>query len=106
MTFLDQPLLDGNMLEDDELSEMINPVIYARGVTNENFYLILDGKVSVCSGNEGFLLEQGPFNYMGTECLTNDYYKPDFSAKVIGKAKLLKINKEAYRKAVSQYSNH
>ena len=84
---------------------MINPIIYTRGVYNENFYLILDGKVSVCSGNEGFLLEQGPFNYMGTECLTNDYYKPDFSAKVIGKAKLLKVSRVAYRKALSKYSN-
>jgi hypothetical protein len=88
-------------MEDHELSEMINPVLYARGVPSENFYLVLDGKVSICSGNEGFLLEQGPFNFMGTECLTNDYYKPDFSAKVIGKAKLLKVNRIDYRKAVS-----
>ena len=84
---------------------MINPILYARGVPNENFYLILDGKVSICSGNEGFLLEQSSFNYMGTECLTNDYYKPDFSAKVIGKAKLLKINRVAYRKSLIKYMN-
>jgi len=55
----------------------------------------------ICSGNEGFMLEQGAFNFMGIECLTNDYYKPDFSAKIIGKAKLLRITREDYRKALS-----
>lgn len=80
-----------DLLENEELNNMINPVLYVRGVPSEDFYLILTGKVMICSGNEGFLLEQQPFNYMGTECLTNDNYVPDFSAKVIGKAKLLKI---------------
>jgi hypothetical protein len=38
---------------------------------------------------------------MGIECLTNDNYVPDFSGKIIGKAKLLKIKREEYRKALA-----
>jgi hypothetical protein len=44
---------------------MINPILYVRGVKSDAFYLILTGKVMICSGNEGFLLELNPFNYMG-----------------------------------------
>ena len=51
----------------------------------------------ICSGNEGFYVELGTFNFMGTECLLNDSYVPDFSAKVIGNAKLLQISREDYR---------
>lgn len=73
-----------NLLESEELEKMVNPILYMRGVENDSFYLILSGKVMICSGNEGFMLEQGPFNYMGIECLLKDHYKPDFSAKVVG----------------------
>lgn len=85
---------------------MINPVLFIRGVANDNFYLILSGKVVICSGNEGFFLEQGAFNYMGIDCLTNDAYKPDFSAKIVGKAKLLKISRDDYRRAMAHLKNN
>lgn len=68
---------------------MINPIIYIRGVPSNVFNFILSGKVMVCSGDEGFYVELGTFNYMGSECLMNDHYIPDFSAKVILNAKLL-----------------
>jgi len=83
----------------------MNPVLYVRQVPNDNFYLILSGKVMVCSGNEGFLVEQTTFNYLGADSLINDQYNPDFSAKVIDKARLLKINRLAYRKAISSIVN-
>ena len=51
------------------------------------------------------MLDQGPFNYMGVECLTNDNYVPDFSAKIIGKAKLLKISRADYRNSMSHVKN-
>lgn len=60
----------------------------------------------VCSGNEGFYVELGNFNYMGSECLTNDNYIPDFSAKVIGNAKLLQISREDYRQAITHIKNN
>lgn len=42
---------------------------------------------------------------MGVECLTRDGYVPDFSAKIIGKAKLLKINRMDYRKSLTHIKN-
>jgi hypothetical protein len=92
---------DEDLLQREELDDMINPIIFIRGVKNDCFYLILSGKVMICSGNEGFFLEQGAFNFMGVDCLTNDAYVPDFSAKIIGKAKLLKINRTDYRKCLT-----
>ena len=83
----------------------MNPVLYVRQVPNDNFYLILSGKVMVCSGNEGFLVEQTTFNFLGADALINDQYNPDFSAKVIDKARLLKIDRLAYRKAISSIVN-
>lgn len=49
------------------------------------------------------MVELGPFNYLGLEALTKNgddsegdvaSYKPDFSAKVINKARLLKISRK------------
>ena len=97
---------DEDLLQNEELNNMINPVIYVRGVRNDSFYLILSGKVMICSGHEGFFLEQGAFNYMGVDCLLNDSYVPDFSAKVIGKVKLMKICREDYRKCMSHVANN
>ena len=95
-----------DLLQKEELDNMINPIIFVRGIKNDCFYLILSGKVMICSGNEGFFLEQGAFNYMGVECLLNDTYLPDFSAKVIGKAKLLKISRNDYRKCLTHVQNN
>ena len=35
---------------------VFNPVLYTRGLESDAFYLILSGKVQVCSGNEGFMI--------------------------------------------------
>ena len=78
-----------DLLDDEELDQRINPILYVRGVPSDSFYLILKGKVSITSGHEQFILEQGPFNYMGVDSLQNDSYVPDFNAKIVGKAKLL-----------------
>ena len=59
-----------NILDNEEINQLVNPIIYTRGTKSESFYLILKGKVMICSGNEGFLLEQTSFNYMGVDCLT------------------------------------
>jgi len=96
---------EDDLLNNEAMDNMINPIIFIRGVSNDSFYLVLSGKVMICSGNEGFFLEQGPFNYMGIDCLTNDNYIPDFSAKVLGKTKLLKITRSEYRKALGHITN-
>jgi len=43
---------------------------------------------------------------MGSNALTDDQYLPDFSAKVMGKAKILRIAREDYRKALSPVIRH
>jgi CRP-like cAMP-binding protein len=34
-----------------------NPILFTRGLPSSDFYLVLSGKVTVCSGNEGFMIE-------------------------------------------------
>jgi len=70
-------------------------------VPSDEFHLILSGKVCVCSGNEGFLVEMTTFNYLGDQAIQNDGFVPDFSAKVSKEARLLKITREEYRRAIS-----
>lgn len=77
--------------DDDDVIEDLenNPILYMRNQPTEEFYLILHGRVDVCSGNEGFHVEMGAFATLGTEALQNDNYKPDFSAKVLCKCFLI-----------------
>jgi hypothetical protein len=77
---------------------LLNPILYTRNVPSENFYLILQGNVIVCSGNEGFMVKLGPFNYLGIDALTKEEgtFVPDFSAKVVNKARVLRINRGQY----------
>ena len=88
----------------ENFDELLNPILYTRNVPSENFYLILQGNVVVCSGNEGFMVKLGPFNYLGVEALTKDSgsYIPDYSAKVINNARLLKITRKRYQKIKSK----
>ena len=87
---------------DDFLGQkLFNPILYTRGVDSDCFHLILGGKVQVCSGNEGFMITQSAFNFLGAEALVRDDYRPDFSAKVIEQARILKITRVEYRKAIS-----
>jgi hypothetical protein len=77
-----------------------------RGVPATSFYLILQGNVVVCSGHEGFYVKLGPFNFIGLESLTKSHkdtvqYVPDFSAKVINKARVLMITKDQYDKIIN-----
>jgi CRP-like cAMP-binding protein len=89
---------------EEELKAELNPILYVRNVPSDSFYLILSGNVVVCSGQEGFMIKLGPFNYVGLEALTtanNHVYQPDFSAKVINKARLLRIRRAAYQRILA-----
>ena len=81
---------------------VFNPILYTRGIEAEAFYLILSGKVNVCSGNEGFMITLSSFNYLGVEALMRDNYKPDFSAKVIQQARVLRVSRQRYKLALEQ----
>ena len=60
-----------NSLEEDEkvAETLLNPILYTRGLESDCFYLILSGKVMICSGNEEFRISQTSFNYMGMRAL-------------------------------------
>lgn len=69
----DVPDEGGNQVLEEEVKEMdeeaqlnvFNPILYTRGVSSDAFHLILSGKVNVCSGNDGFMITQSSFNYLG-----------------------------------------
>ena len=44
------------------------------------------------------MVKLGPFNYLGVEALTKEEgkYVPDYSAKVVNNARLLKITRKQY----------
>ena len=79
--------------------------LYERGVASDEFYLVLAGKVIVMSGEEGFIVQLSTFSYFGLDSLIFDNYVPDFSARVSRHARLLKIKRLDYRKAISSYNN-
>jgi len=74
-------------------------------VPTDKFYFIVRGKVAVCAGSEGFIVDRGEFSHLGQDALTHDDFIPDYSAKVIGAAVLLKISRLEYRQAISQVEN-
>lgn len=90
-----------DVLNNDEINQLVNPILYTRGVASPFFYLVLRGKVMVVSGQEGFQVELSEFSTMGIDALERDDYIPDFSAKVIGQARVLQITRENYRKLTS-----
>jgi hypothetical protein len=77
-----------------------------RSIPSDEFLLILSGSVVVQSGDEKFLIELGPFNYIGMEALTNDTYLPDFSSQINNYAKVLKIKRADYLNASSNIQNY
>lgn len=76
--------------------EIVNEKLFTRNVIADTFYLVLRGKVSIVCGKEEFNLEIGSFSSLGSKALLEEEYKPDFSARVIGEAKLLKITRAKY----------
>lgn len=86
--------------------EKANPdtTVYSRGVPTKNAYLILNGRLEISAGNDGFISEVGPWTLLGRKALTDDLYAPDFTAQVCERpARLLRIPRKLYRLMV-QYS--
>lgn len=79
--------------------------LYSKGEASDDFYLILQGKVIVESGSEGFLVQLSTFSYFGLDSLLNDQYIPDFTARVAKYARLLKIKRIDYMRAIASVEN-
>ena len=43
-----------DVLNNEEINSLVNPIIVTRGVPCDKFYLVLKGKIMVTSGQEGF----------------------------------------------------
>lgn len=95
---------DSICLFDDDSSED-QSVLCTKGQKSDAFFLVLQGKVVIESGAEGFILQLSTFSYFGLDSLLNDGYVPDFSARVSKYARLLKITRIDYMKAISSYEN-
>jgi len=59
-------------------------VLYKRGKVSTSCLLILNGKVSVHAGKDGFVSELGPWSTVAADALVNPagLYSPDFSCYV------------------------
>jgi len=93
------------MLSKSELRQVDKPTkddepLYQRNAPSPYFTLILQGKVEIISGVEGFRSEGGPFTYMGIAALKADSFIPDFTAKTLVNAQLLMIKKKQYDDAI------
>jgi hypothetical protein len=73
---------------------------------HDKFYLILSGGVQISSGQEGFILDYGKFQHLGSETLVRDSYLPDFSAKVTKGGTLLVVSRQLYLKHLSSLEQH
>jgi hypothetical protein len=99
-------LLQFTSSKDTEIKEAegINPsgtVIYKRAVPTYAAYLVINGKLEVTAGDEGFLSEIGPWTLLGGKALTCDLYAPDFTARVSERpTRLLQIRRRLYRRMV------
>lgn len=57
------------------------------------------------SGAEGFIVQLSTFSYFGLDGLLTDSYTPDFTAKVSKYARVLKVKRIDYLKAISSLEN-
>ncbi|KAH3756082.1 Ancient conserved domain protein 2 [Pelomyxa schiedti] len=76
--------------------------LYKRGVANSWFSVIMEGRVSIKSGKEGFSSESGPFTIMGLDALKTDLWIPDFSVRIKTSLTVVRLNKEMYEVAKEQ----
>ncbi|GAM27268.1 hypothetical protein SAMD00019534_104430 [Acytostelium subglobosum LB1] len=101
----------GTDVVDYERPKKGDTFVYRRGVHDEFFTIVLQGKLEIRSGNEGFQSECGPFSTLGLNALNTDQFIPDFAARVQSETcQLLRISKTAYDIAIKattdEYNAH
>lgn len=77
--------------------------LYARGVRSCHLTLVLQGRVCVRAGSEGFESELGPWSHLGAKALSaapEEPYVPDFDAVALPPCRVLRIHADAYRVAL------
>ena len=97
-------------LQDTNTAE--HKYLYKKGAPADFFILIINGKVEVLIGQEGFSFEEGPFTFFGAKALLlslgasnmnnqrSQQYLPDYSVRIMSDITYVKIPKGIYRQAV------
>eukprot|EP00347_Sterkiella_histriomuscorum_P015763 403355771 len=85
--------------------EEIKSFLFKKGEQSDEFILVLQGNVAVQTGEDNFQVTLSTFNHLAVDALINDSYTPDFTARVSQYARVLRINRVAYRKAISDPKN-
>lgn len=75
-------------------------LLYQRDRPASHFTLILQGKVLIRTGAEGFELDMGPWSVIGNKALTSSTYVPDFDAAPVPPYRLLRISRASYLAAL------
>eukprot|EP01025_Chloroclados_australasicus_P030843 TRINITY_DN31030_c0_g1_i5.p1 TRINITY_DN31030_c0_g1~~TRINITY_DN31030_c0_g1_i5.p1 ORF type:complete len:527 (-),score=68.24 TRINITY_DN31030_c0_g1_i5:393-1973(-) len=99
--------LDGHNDAQHRQSDLLNHKddhsisLYQKGQVSDKFSLILQGKLLVYAGNEMFMSELGPWNYLGASALSCQQkpYLPDYDAITYGQCRVLRIARGEYDKA-------
>ena len=77
---------------------------YQKGEASSWCTVVLQGRLHVVCGSEGFESDRGPWTVLGAPCLRRPSYIADFTARVMEPSRLLRIHKEAYEDALKQES--
>eukprot|EP00302_Diacronema_sp_CCMP2436_P037308 CAMPEP_0180040652 /NCGR_PEP_ID=MMETSP0984-20121128/33607_1 /TAXON_ID=483367 /ORGANISM="non described non described, Strain CCMP 2436" /LENGTH=686 /DNA_ID=CAMNT_0021967973 /DNA_START=102 /DNA_END=2163 /DNA_ORIENTATION=- len=72
-------------------------LICKRGSPCQVAFLVLQGRVRVIAGAEGFKTEFGPWTLLAAKSFEREDYCPDFTATVVEHARLLLISSAGYR---------
>ena len=76
-------------------------VLYKRGCGGALFSLVLQGHVNVWAGEDQFHTNVGPWSTIGDRALTDEEYRPDFTAVTDGQCRLLQIRREQFEAAAA-----
>lgn len=89
-----------NIIPDEKPAKTPTSItIYKRGVTSQDAFLVISGRLEITAGDDGFVSEAGPWTLLGMRALTDDLYAPDFTAQVSERpARLLRTSRRLYRK--------
>lgn len=83
-----------------KLEDSSNMVLYSPNRPTPVFTLVLQGKVLIRTGAEGFMLELGSWSTLGNKALAQGRYVPDFEARAVAPCRLLCIHKNHYKAAL------
>lgn len=94
---LESPATNGH--KDTGEDKALSSTIYKRGVATQDAFLVISGRVEITAGDDGFLSEAGPWTLLALRALTDEYYAPDFTARVSERpARILCIPRRLYHR--------